>query len=147
MHRSLVGFQYYSWVKWYTLRLHWKYKLWLDHTHLWIPFKVVLHDVPDYDERHKLLEGLKNKLEALLSPKLVSAFNSHSLGIVWEILINLLNVLTQHQLYFSCRRKSRILSNISWYRQAWSATKLLHTLSQGEHILIVAMMLETSNIS
>ena len=47
-----------------------------------VPFKVVLHDVPDYNERHKLLEGLKNKLEALLSPKLVSAFNSHSLGMV-----------------------------------------------------------------
>jgi hypothetical protein len=47
-----------------------------------VPFKVVLHDVPDYNERHKLLEGLKNKLEAILSPKLVSAFNSHSLGIV-----------------------------------------------------------------
>ena len=44
-------------------------------------FKMVLHDVPDYSERQKLLEGLKNKLEALLSPKLVSAFNSHSLGI------------------------------------------------------------------
>lgn len=45
-------------------------------------FKIVLHDVPDYSERQKLLEGLKNKLEALLGPKLVSAFNSHSLGTV-----------------------------------------------------------------
>ena len=40
----------------------------------------VLHDVPDYEERKKLLENLKNKLEALLSPRLVAAFNSHNLG-------------------------------------------------------------------
>ncbi|KXJ29523.1 conserved oligomeric Golgi complex subunit 7 [Exaiptasia diaphana] len=39
----------------------------------------VLQDVPDYAERRRLLEGLKNKLEALLSPKIVSAFNNHSL--------------------------------------------------------------------
>ncbi|XP_041482343.1 conserved oligomeric Golgi complex subunit 7-like isoform X2 [Lytechinus variegatus] len=33
----------------------------------------------DYDERCQSLEVLKNRLEALLSPQLVSAFNSHSL--------------------------------------------------------------------
>lgn len=41
----------------------------------------VLHDVPDYEERKKLLESLKNRLEALLSPRLVAAFNSHNLGV------------------------------------------------------------------
>jgi len=40
----------------------------------------VLQDVPDYAQRRRLLEGLKNRLEALLSPKIVSAFNNHSLG-------------------------------------------------------------------
>ncbi|XP_031568834.1 conserved oligomeric Golgi complex subunit 7-like [Actinia tenebrosa] len=39
----------------------------------------VLQDVPDYAERRRRLEGLKNKLEALLSPKIVAAFNNHSL--------------------------------------------------------------------
>lgn len=39
----------------------------------------VLHDVPDYEERKRFLESLKNRLEALVSPRLVKAFNSHSL--------------------------------------------------------------------
>ena len=40
----------------------------------------MLQDVPDYTQRRRLLEGLKNRLEALLSPKIVAAFNNHSLG-------------------------------------------------------------------
>lgn len=40
----------------------------------------MLQDVPDYAQRRRLLEGLKNRLEALLSPKIVAAFNNHSLG-------------------------------------------------------------------
>ncbi|XP_065828857.1 conserved oligomeric Golgi complex subunit 7-like [Oscarella lobularis] len=39
----------------------------------------VLHDVPDYANRHQKLESLKNKLESKLSPRLVAAFNSHNL--------------------------------------------------------------------
>lgn len=42
--------------------------------------KSVLQDVPDYAQRRRRLEGLKNRLEALLSPKIVAAFNNHSLG-------------------------------------------------------------------
>ena len=42
--------------------------------------KNVLHDVPDYEERKKLLETYKNRLEALLSPCLTSAFNGHLTG-------------------------------------------------------------------
>ena len=42
--------------------------------------QTVLQDVPDYAQRRRLLEGLKNRLEALLSPKIVAAFNNHSLG-------------------------------------------------------------------
>jgi hypothetical protein len=37
----------------------------------------VLHDVPDYEERRKLLETLKNRMESLISPKLIAAFNDH----------------------------------------------------------------------
>ena len=43
-------------------------------------FQNVLHDVPDFEERKKLLESLKNRLEALLSPRLMAAFNGHTLG-------------------------------------------------------------------
>ena len=39
----------------------------------------VLHDVPDFEERKKLLSELKNRLEALLSPQLISSFQSHNL--------------------------------------------------------------------
>ena len=42
--------------------------------------QAVLHDVADYDLRKSKLESLKDRLEALLSPQLVAAFNSHSLG-------------------------------------------------------------------
>ena len=44
------------------------------------PSQNVLEDVPDFAERKRLLESLKNKLEALLSTKLVTAFNGHLLG-------------------------------------------------------------------
>jgi hypothetical protein len=40
----------------------------------------MLVDTPDYVERCKHLENLKDRLEATLSPKLVAAFNSQSLG-------------------------------------------------------------------
>lgn len=40
----------------------------------------VLHDVPDFEERKKLLSELKNRLEALLSPQLISSFQTHSLA-------------------------------------------------------------------
>ena len=37
----------------------------------------ILSHVPDYDDRVILVEGLKNRLEALASPQLVTAFNSN----------------------------------------------------------------------
>ena len=40
----------------------------------------ILTDVPDYVERCHYLESLKNRLEALLSPHVVAAFSSQSLG-------------------------------------------------------------------
>ena len=40
----------------------------------------MLTDVPDYTERCQFLETLKNRLEATLSPQVVAAFSSQSLG-------------------------------------------------------------------
>ena len=40
----------------------------------------VLHDVPDFEERRKFLEALKDKFEALLSPRLVVVFDTHATG-------------------------------------------------------------------
>ena len=42
----------------------------------------VLHDVADFEDRRMFLENLKDRLEALIAPKLIAAFNSHSSG-VW----------------------------------------------------------------
>ena len=40
----------------------------------------MLVDTPDYDERCQHLEKLKNRLEAMLSPQLMAAFNAQSVG-------------------------------------------------------------------
>ena len=40
----------------------------------------MLVDTPDYDERCQHLEKLKNRLEAMLSPQLMVAFNAQSVG-------------------------------------------------------------------
>ena len=42
----------------------------------------MLHDVPDFDERWRFLESLKDRLEALVSPLLITAFNTHNTGMV-----------------------------------------------------------------
>ena len=34
----------------------------------------------DFEDRRKYLESLKDRLEALVAPKLIAAFNSHSSG-------------------------------------------------------------------
>ncbi len=41
---------------------------------------MVLSDVPDYAQRKNRLVELQNKLEAILSPRLMNAFTSHLLG-------------------------------------------------------------------
>ena len=40
-----------------------------------------LTSVPDYEDRRLQLEGLKNRLEAIASPRLVQAFTSASIGL------------------------------------------------------------------
>ncbi len=40
----------------------------------------ILTDVPDYADRVNRLETLKNRLEALMSPTVVAAFNTQDVG-------------------------------------------------------------------
>ena len=40
----------------------------------------ILTDVPDYADRVARLETLKNRLEALMSPTIIAAFNTHDVG-------------------------------------------------------------------
>ena len=43
-------------------------------------FQQMLVDTPDYNERCQHLDKLKNRLEAMLSPQLMAAFNAQSVG-------------------------------------------------------------------
>lgn len=40
----------------------------------------ILTDVPDYADRVSRLETLKNRLEALMSPTVIAAFNTQDVG-------------------------------------------------------------------
>jgi hypothetical protein len=40
----------------------------------------ILTDVPDYTDRVNRLETLKNRLEALISPTIIAAFNTQDVG-------------------------------------------------------------------
>ena len=53
----------------------------------------VLVDVPDYSERCQYLETLKNRLEATLSPQIVAAFSSQSLGEKFKTLISWVSLI------------------------------------------------------
>ncbi|KAL9988225.1 hypothetical protein ACROYT_G002647 [Oculina patagonica] len=70
----------------------------------------VLQDVPDYAQRRRLLEGLKNRLEALLSPKIVAAFNNHSLDDTKEYVKIFSNIerLDQLQNYYIRCHKTKL---------------------------------------
>lgn len=70
----------------------------------------VLQDVPDYSQRRRLLEGLKNRLEALLSPKIVAAFNNHSLDDTKEYVKIFSNIerLDQLQNYYIRCHKTKL---------------------------------------
>lgn len=52
-----------------------------DHVTAFFNFQQMLVDTPDYADRCEHLEKLKNRLEALLSPQLMAAFNAQSIGI------------------------------------------------------------------
>ena len=71
----------------------------------------VLRDVPDYNERAKVLQNHKNKLEALLSPTLVQIFNKHDLGKTsglpnFVIFFCLLDIFHMYQYFFEFITKS-----------------------------------------
>ncbi|XP_030837480.1 conserved oligomeric Golgi complex subunit 7 [Strongylocentrotus purpuratus] len=66
----------------------------------------------DYDERCQSLEVLKNRLEALLSPQLVSAFNSHSLEAAQryvKIFKDMDRLSQLRNYYYKCHKSSLLL--------------------------------------
>eukprot|EP00118_Oscarella_pearsei_P011258 m.74390 g.74390 ORF g.74390 m.74390 type:complete len:376 (+) comp35882_c0_seq20:737-1864(+) len=70
----------------------------------------ILHDIPDYADRHKKLETLKNKLESKLSPRLIAAFNSHNLDEAKRYAQIFTNLKREEQLqqYYSRTHKNRL---------------------------------------
>ena len=66
----------------------------------------MLTDVPDYADRCQFLETLKNRLEAMLSPQVVAAFSSQSLG--------LLSSPSRHNLWV-CRRRLLVAISLLFF--------------------------------
>jgi len=69
----------------------------------------ILTDVPDYPDRVNRLETLKNRLEALISPTVIVAFNTQDVGM--NINIELLLFLILYKLIY--RNGSIICTSIS----------------------------------
>jgi hypothetical protein len=69
----------------------------------------ILTDVPDYPDRVNRLETLKNRLEALISPTVIVAFNTQDVGM--NINIELLFFLILYKLIY--RNGSIICTSIS----------------------------------
>ena len=102
MQQSLV-----CWWNTITVYVKWTY----------FTYQNVLHDVPDFDERKKLLSELKNRLEALLSPKLISSFQTHSLGEAQRYVLIFTNIERYPQLknyYIGCHKASCGLEVYCW---------------------------------
>ncbi len=69
----------------------------------------ILTDVPDYPDRVNRLETLKNRLEALISPTVIVAFNTQDVGMNTNI--ELLFFLILYKLIY--RNGSIICTSIS----------------------------------
>jgi len=98
----------------------------------------VLQDVPDYEDRYRLLETLKNKLEAVLSTKLVTTFNTHNLedAKYYVQIFTELDRLSQLQTYYNNCHKSSLVSTWSEIRDdpnkpmvSWLPTFFDHLLA------------------
>ena len=54
----------------------------------------ILTDVPDYADRVHRLETLKNRLEALMSPTVIAAFNTQDVGTMIVVFIYFHSILS-----------------------------------------------------
>lgn len=98
----------------------------------------VLQDVPDYAQRRRLLEGLKNRLEALLSPKIVAAFNNHSLDDTKEYVKIFTNIerLDQLQNYYIRCHKAKLQKTWSEVRTEDPNRSMLEWLSTFYDVIL-----------
>ncbi|CAH1263030.1 COG7 [Branchiostoma lanceolatum] len=73
----------------------------------------MLSDTADYEDRCSHLEGLKNRLEAVVSPQLVAAFNSHNLESAQtyvRIFSDIERLQNLQSYYFKCHKATLLQS-------------------------------------
>lgn len=93
----------------------------------------MLANVVDYEDKKLQLEGLKNRLEAIASPRLVQAFTAANLGKACKAGIN--SFTLQDTTYQLCRVMFRAIQNLRGH--LWqdgtsaSAPQILSQLLEG----------------
>ncbi len=85
----------------------------------------ILTDVPDYADRVNRLETLKNRLEALLSPTVIAAFNTRDVGMK----INFSLFLFHTKIY--PRNDSIICTSLSIDRSCRTIRRFICHICQG----------------
>lgn len=95
----------------------------------------MLVDTPDYAEKCQHLEKLKNRLEALLSPQLITAFNAQSLEETQryvKIFEDIERLPQLYKYYHKCHKHNMLQS----WNSIWSADKSKTALSELYDLLL-----------
>ena len=69
---------------------------------------IVLREAPDYDDKHRKLEDLKNKMEMWLNPLAQDVFNKHDTKQAGELIIYFTKIdrlVSLERIYGNCRRR------------------------------------------
>ncbi|RUS78612.1 hypothetical protein EGW08_013618 [Elysia chlorotica] len=95
----------------------------------------MLVDTPDYAEKCQHLEKLKNRLEALLSPQLITAFNAQSLEETQKyvkIFEDIERLPQLYKYYHKCHKHNLLQS----WKSIWAADKSKAALSELYDLLL-----------
>jgi len=95
----------------------------------------MLADTPDYADKCQHLENLKNRLEALLSPQLISAFNSQSLEQTQKyckIFENIDRLPQLYKYYHKCHKNTLL----STWKATWESDQNRSALSDLYDLLL-----------
>ncbi|XP_060062709.1 conserved oligomeric Golgi complex subunit 7-like isoform X2 [Ylistrum balloti] len=98
----------------------------------------MLVDTPDYAERCDHLEKLKNRLEAMLSPQLVAAFNSQSIEAAQKFtrIFSDIDRLPQLYKYYHKCHKTNLMSSWTTVMEAKSDDSLTDWMSEYYDLLL-----------
>ncbi|KAL4234116.1 Golgi transport complex subunit 7 [Mactra antiquata] len=98
----------------------------------------MLVDTPDYGERCEHLEKLKNRLEAMLSPQLMAAFNAQSIEAaqMYTSIFKSINRLPQLYKFYNTSHKSTLLQHWKMVLETNSEETLVEWLNElYDHLL------------